>query len=233
MFLRRFSFPILLVALAFALGERTAGQTPKQQLNEIVRDTQKQGNRAGRSTLVWWMLPEFWRLALASSGTLPADKIEEMVSSIRDVNVFAVVDVKISGFSAEYTKPEELQKGFTVIDSQNQVVPVVPEQKQSTATKNMLGIMKPVMSNMLGEFGKNITFIVTEGKKKDGSRRIDPTKPGGLLVKLNADEFRWRLPLGSLLPEKVCPKCNETFSGSYAFCPFDATLLKEKSAGQH
>ena len=232
MFLRRL-FAVLLIALAFAIGERAAGQTPKQQLNEIVRDTQKQGNRAGRSTLVWWMLPEFWRLALISSGTLPADKVEEMVSSIRDVNVFAVVDVKISGFSADYTKPEELRKGFAVIDSQNQAVPVIPEQKQSTATKNMLGIMKPVMANMLGEFGKNITFIVTEGKRKDGSRRIDPAKPGTLLVKLNVEEFRWRLPLGSLLPEKICPKCNETFSGSYAFCPFDATPLKEKSSGQH
>jgi hypothetical protein len=94
----------------------------------------------------------------------------------------------------------------------------------------MLAIMKPMFANMLGEFGKNVSFLAFEGKNKDGTRRVDPIKPGILTAKLNEEELRWRLPLGSLLPAKICPKCSETFPGNYGFCPFDATPLKEKTA---
>jgi hypothetical protein len=167
-------------------------------------------------TVVWWLVPEFWHAALAASGTVPAEKVDEMVSSIKDINVFLIVDAKIGAFgSADYVLSGDLQKNLTVIDAQDKAVGLIPSEKQSAATKNMLAIMKSVMGNMLGEFGKNLTFFVFEDK--NGSRRIDPAKPGSLIVKLNAEEFRWRLPLGSLLPQKICPKCNETFPGTYAF----------------
>jgi len=218
----------VLAGMALGAWRQAVAQTPQQRLTEIIRDTQKQGNRAGRFTLVWWIVPEFWRTALAANGAIPADKIEEMVASIRDINVFAVVDAKMAGFAPEFTSSQELQKDFNVTDSGNELVPLIPEQKQSIATKNMLATMRPMMANMLGEFGKNMLFVVTEGKNKNGSRRIDPTKPGSLVVRLNNEEFHWRLPLGSLLPQKVCPKCNEAFPGNYVFCPFDATPLKER-----
>ncbi|MEY2530331.1 MAG: hypothetical protein QOI96_416, partial [Verrucomicrobiota bacterium] len=67
---------------------------------------------------------------------------------------------------------------------------------------------------------------------KNGSRLIDPMKPGSFTVKLNNEEFRWRLPLGSLLPAKLCPKCNDTFPGNYTFCPYDGTPLKSAILGQ-
>jgi hypothetical protein len=219
-----------LLAIGLATHDHCLAENPQQQLNDIARDTYKQGNRAGRITIVWWLVPEFWRAALAASGTVPADKIHELVSSIRDVNVFVVIDAKVSGFGgADYVPADELQKKLAVWDGQGKPVPMIPSEKQSSATKNLLAMMKPVMANMLGEFGKNTAFFVFEGKGQHGSRRIDPSMPGSLVVKLNAEEFRWRLPLGSLLPQKICPKCNETFPGNYAFCPFDATPLKEKA----
>jgi hypothetical protein len=221
---------VFLLTLAVLGGNRVISETAQQQLNEIVRDTQRQGNRAGRVTLVWWLIPEFWRAAMAASATVPVDKIDEMVTSIRDINVFVIVDAKIGASgTADFASSDELQKTLSVIDTLGKPVGLIPSEKQSAATKNMLAIMKPVMTNMLGEFGKNLTFFVFEGKNQNGSRRIDPAKPGSLIVKLNAEEFRWRLPLGSLLSRKICPKCNETFPGNYAFCPFDATPLNEKA----
>jgi hypothetical protein len=220
---------IVLLALAVPIAKQALGQTAKQQLNEIVRDTQRQGNRAGRVTVVWWMVPEFWRAAMASSGIVPVDKIDEMVSSIKDVNIFVIVDAKIGAFgSTDYVSSDDLRKNLSVVDPQGKPMALIPSEKQSTATKDMLATMKPLMANMLGEFGKNLTFFVFEGKGRDGSRRVDPLKPGSLIVKVNAEEFRWRLPLGSLLPQRICPKCNETFPGNYTFCPYDATPLKEK-----
>lgn len=166
---------------------------------------------------------------MAASGAVPMDKANELVESIADINILLIVDAKMGAFGVEnFAVPEDIQKNLSVFDSQQKPLVPVPPDKQSMATKSMLAMTKPLMANMLGEFGKNMAFFVFEGKNKDGSRRVDPTKPGNFLVKLNVEEFRWRLPLGSLLPSKVCPKCTETFPGNYNYCPFDATLLVEK-----
>jgi len=205
------------------------GQTAKEQLNAIVRDTQKAGNRAGRITLVWWMPAEFWQAALAAAGTIPATKAQEMVDTISDVNVVAVIDGKVGGFAqVDFVPQAELEKNLSASDGQGKPLLIIPESKQSTATRNLLAVMKPITSTMMGELGKNFSFFVFEGKNKDGSRRVDPAKPGSLMLRLGGEEFRWRLPLGSLLPEKICPKCNETLPGNYIFCPFDGTPLKDR-----
>ncbi|MGH8101115.1 MAG: hypothetical protein ACREIW_07445 [Chthoniobacterales bacterium] len=224
--MRRSAFPIILL-LALTCASQAA-ERPQEQLNAIVRETQKQGTRSGRLTLVWWIPPEFWRVAFAASASVPMDKAEELISSIQGVNVFAVFDAKVSAFGAgDFTSAVDLEKNITLTDQQGKPLPLIPEAKQSGATKNMISMLKPLMANMLGEFGRNITFLVFEGKTKSGARWLDPLKPGSFTVKVNAEEFRWRLPLGSLLPDKKCPKCSETFPGNYAFCPFDASPLTE------
>jgi hypothetical protein len=222
------------IAVALGLTAATCAsllaQNPKTKLNELVRETQKQGSRAGRISLIWWVPPEFWRAAMSVSGTVRADKVEEMVAAISDVNVFIVVDGKIGAFATMTFEPQaEVEKHLSIMDGSGKPIAAIPDAKQPVATKNMLAMMKPLFSNMLGEFGKNLSFFVFEGKNKDGTRRIDPNKPGMLTAKLGEEEFRWRLPLGSLLPSKVCPKCGETFPGNYGFCPFDATPLRDKT----
>src|SRR5438067_3008394 len=229
-FLRGIVFALTLVIPAVSLWP---AQNYKEQLNGLIRETQRQGSRAGRVTVVWWIPTEFWRAALSASGTVPPDKIQEMVASISDVNVFIVIDAKAGGLSVDYVPETELEKNFSVSDVEGKSVARIPESKQSSASKNLIGVMKPLFSNMLGEFGKHTSFFVFEGKNKDGSRRLDPSKQGTFTARLGGEKFHWRLPLGSLLPDKVCPKCNETFPGNYAFCPFDATALKEKSSEKH
>jgi len=219
---------LLLVSVPVA----RSAQNDQEQLNALIRETQRQGSRAGRVTIVWWIPTEFWRAALGASGVIPSDKVQEMVGSVSDVNVFVVIDAKSGGFAIDYVPETELEKNFSVSDTEGKQIARIPESKQSTAARNLLGVMKPMFSNMLGEFGKHTSFFVFEGKNKDDSRRLDPTKPGIFTARLGAEEFHWRLPLGSLLPSKVCPKCNETFPGNYAFCPFDATALKEKTPGK-
>ena len=201
---------------------------PKEQLNAVTRETQKTGNRAGRLTLVWWMPPEFWKLAMLATGTLPADKVDEAVARMEDANVFLVIDGKINPLGIDYTTPADLQKNFSVGDPNGQPLLLIPDNQQSAAIRNLLAVMSPVLANMLGDFGKHASFFVFEGKAKNGLRRVDPKKPGVLIARFAGEDFRWRLPLGSLLPPKICPKCKESFPGNYSFCPFDATPLTEQ-----
>jgi len=221
-----------LISLILVLASTAySAWTPKEQLNAIARETQKSGNRAGRFTLVWWMPPEFWKITLRASADVPANKIEEIVSGLNGVNVFLVADGKIGmAGTIDYTPPADLKESLSIIDPQGQKLDIIPEEKQPAAVKNVLSLIGPVLKNMLGDVGSHMSFFVFADKTKDPkdhTRGIDPTKPGGLTARLGGEEFRWRLPLGSLRPPKVCPKCHESFPGNYAFCPFDATPLPE------
>jgi len=39
---------------------------------------------------------------------------------------------------------------------------------------------------------------------------------------------RWRTPLGSLLPLKICPKDGEGMNGAWNFCPWDGEKLIDR-----
>ena len=110
--------------------------------------------------MVWWVPPEFWRAALTANGTLPQAKIEEMVSSIQDVNVFAVIDGKVgSSGTADFVPAEELQKALQVKDTQNKPVALIPEEKQNDSARSMISVMQPLFASIMGEFGKNLTAL--------------------------------------------------------------------------
>ena len=49
---------------------------------------------------------------------------------------------------------------------------------------------------------------------------------GGVKFKVATQEFRWRLPLGALMPAKVCAKCNDKCSGAWDYCPWCGTRLE-------
>jgi hypothetical protein len=86
--------------------------------------------------------------------------------------------------------------------------------------------MKPLMANFMGRFGQNLTFVVFPGKDSEGNKVADALGEGHLVLFENGHTFSWRLPLASLLPEKICPKCGEHLPGSYKFCPYDGTNLQ-------
>jgi hypothetical protein len=98
---------ICLVAL-LAMTKAQSAWAPKEQVNAVTRETQKSGNRPGRITLVWWMPPEFWKLAMLATGTVPTDKVDEAVARLEDANVFLVIDGKINPLAIDYTTPADL-----------------------------------------------------------------------------------------------------------------------------
>jgi hypothetical protein len=108
---------------------------------------------------------------------VPVDKIDQSVASIEDVNVFLIIDGRIGGFGAiDYTVPSDLQKNLSVMDPQGQPMALIPEGKQSTSVKNLIATMGPVFTNMLGDVGKHMSFLVFEGRSKrtfgGGSRSV-------------------------------------------------------------
>ena len=63
-------------------------------------------------------------------------------------------------------------------------------------------MMKPIFVNMLGPMGQNMHFFLFPAKDKSGNLIADAKNEGSFTVKLADRPFKWRLPLGSILPRR-------------------------------
>jgi len=61
-----------------------------------------------------------------------------------------------------------------------------------------------------------------------GRRIADAKEEGSFAVLIGEKKYRWKLPLGSLLPPKTCAECGEELSGAFKFCPYEGTKLPGK-----
>jgi hypothetical protein len=102
--------------------------------------------------------------------------------------------------------------------------PLDPTQL-SPDVKNFLDMMKPALTNMLGQFGSGVEFACFSAKAASGARLIDPRKEGMLQLNYGDIVYKFRLPLGSLLPPKYDPQTGEMFLGNYIYSPFTGIKL--------
>jgi hypothetical protein len=91
--------------------------------------------------------------------------------------------------------------------------------------QSILAGMKPGMVAAAGPAGKNMAILVFSNRDTAGKPIADAKSSGTFSVVAAGKAFRWRTPLGALLPPKACPKCGESLSGAYKFCPYDGTPL--------
>ena len=78
---------------------------------------------------------------------------------------------------------------------------------------------------MLGPMGQNVHFYAFSATDNAGNRIADARKEETFSVTLTGREYKWRLPLGSLLPPKKCPLDGEILNGAYKYCPWHGAKL--------
>lgn len=205
----------------------------KVDMSDLMKDVQMAASDQNRILTILWMPSEFWEAALEEGSRLSPEFVKEFVTALDSYNILAVMDGKLGALGViDYKSEEEIRSSISVVDIGGQIYLPLSLSDMDAGAKNLLDIMKPIMANMLGRMGENTRLFFFPGKDDQGGRLFDPRKEGRFTVKMGEKEMRWRLPLGSLLPPKICPKCGETFSGAYKFCPWDGSALVDKK-GQH
>ena len=196
----------------------------------LLQDTQKIVQKTEQMTLVWWIPEEFWRVSSAYDPTITEDQIEELIKVLRPYTLIIVVDATSSSFGAVTYRPEaDIRAGIQIKDAQGTIYRPLSEDKIDADSKNFLSIiMRPIFANTLGPMGQNMHFFLFPAKTKNGRNIADAKREGAFSVKLGKKEFRWRLPLGSLLAPKICSKCKENCSGAWNFCPWCGTRLPKR-----
>jgi len=201
-------------------------QENKIDISALTQETQKMQQQADQMTLVWWIPEEFWWVSSAQNPTVTKAQTENLIDVLRPYILIIIVDGNIGPFGGVTYKPEaEIRAGIQIKDSRGNYYHPLSEDKIDADTKNFLSIMKPIFVNMLGPMGQNMHFFLFPAEDKNARRIAQAKKQGAFSVKLDEREFRWRLPLGSLLPPKTCPGCKEDCSGAWNFCPWCGTRL--------
>jgi hypothetical protein len=220
---------LLISLFLFALCATPFAQNQKIDLNALVEETQKDSDHPDEMTLVWWVPEAFWKTSFEQDKDVTPKQAEDFMKILRPYIVVIVVDGKIGTFGSMTYKTEALIKNnIQIVDGKGNSFRPLPEDKISSEAKTMLSIMKPVMVNMLGAIGQNMHFILFPAQNAKSEEIINVMKEGSLAVKLDAREFKWRLPLSSLVPRKVCPVDGETHNGAWKYCPWHGTELKNQ-----
>jgi len=218
----------MVIAFFLSIGMQISfAQGGQVDINALIQETQKRSDKPGEMTFVWWIPEEYWRVSFAQNPNMTPTQIEDFVKVFRPYTILAVVDGTMGTYGiVKYKTEAEIRTDVFIVDGRGNTYLPVTEAEINADTQSFLAAMKPMLANALGPIGQNMHFFLFPAQGKEGRGIVDTKKEGAFSVKLGQREFRWKLPLGSLLPPKICPTCKEKISGAYRFCPWDGTKLE-------
>jgi hypothetical protein len=220
--MKRRSLCAVLALVAFIVVPNAGVEGDIQQ---ILSETQKLQQSNGGFRIVWWIPTDYWRESFKKTNLSQAQS-DAFCKSLDDYIIFAVDDAKVGPMGGITPVPRDqlLPLLSASIGTSKDMKPLDPSQLSPDA-KNFLDMMKPAMANMLGQFGSGLEFFCFPAKDANGARLIDPRKEGMLKLTYGSNDYKFRLPLGSLLPPKFDPQTGEQFLGNYIYSPFTGAKL--------
>lgn len=219
---------IFVIALLF-FGSMTLSfaQDKKVDINFLLQETQQLEQLPDEMTLIWWIPEDFWRINFEQNPNVTEAQTEEFLKVVRAYVVVAVINGDVGSIGGVTYKPEStIRNTIKLIDGQKNSYRPLSTEAVDADMQNFLLMMKPLIGNMLGPMGQNMHFFLFPPRNKEGQHIADPRKEGVFSVRLDKKEFRWRLPLGSLMEPKICPVDGEKLSGAWKFCPWHGVELK-------
>lgn len=196
-------------------------------IQQLVQDTQRFNQDVRVTKMVWWIPVEFWETTLEQDPGLTEEQKKEFIDALEDYSAFAVSHSTVGTFGSVTNKSRsEIEENISLVVDGDEIVALDSDDLSSDAAA-FYTMMKPMMAQMLGQFGQGMEFFVYPNKR-EGKLVIDPKKEGSFYFELFGEKYEWRLPIGSLLPPKVDLETGETFPGNYKFNPFTGSELTEK-----
>lgn len=197
-------------------------------LDALVRETQKSSADPSRMTLVWWVPEEFWRASFASNKELTEGQREEFYAVMRPYTMLIIVDGRLEEAGRATYRPEaSIRSDLRIRALDGTELRPYAGTQIGDAAKGVIEIARPILSNLLGPLGQNMHVYFFAAQTAAGKPVTGARASGPFSVMLGNREYRWRLPLSTVLPAKKCPTCSETFAGTYQFCPYDGTKMPD------
>ena len=213
-------FILLFCSTFFYSQENLIADKMIQEIQQI-----KQTNSSLK--LVWWIPTEYWQIAMSKQKNVTPDQIKYLNDLFNDYTIIVAGDFSLTEKNAEIEfKVNNVEKSLAFLDENGKKIqPLKESQVDEKVISLMNDILKPLFSQMLGKMGSGVEIFIYNNKTSDGNRILDPFKSGQFKVRVDKELFVWKLPLISLMEEKVCTIDDQKFPGNYVFCPFHGSEL--------
>jgi len=216
---------LVVVGFSLACVQVIAAQDKKPDATQLALECMKISNVDGETNLLFWMPEEFWGISAASNPNVSQSQVDQIIKVIHPYTIVGVSSGKNGSFAVTYRTEAEVRDLVRLKDGKGNTYSPLPENQLDPSVPGLLAFLKPGLARTAGSAAQNIYFYAFPGSTKDGTRICDPTKEGSCEVEVGTRQFKWRLPMGSLLPKQKCPTCGEMLSGAFKFCPYDGTRL--------
>jgi hypothetical protein len=215
--MRHFAF---LFALAIAI--ETSGAPDVQKL---VQETQRTKHESSELVMVWWIPTEFWSLTLQNQPGMSEQQRSAFTKVLQDYTLFAVIASDTGAFGGLTPRGRSTILENIKFEVGSHVVPPLSASEISADATNFMLMMRPIMASMLGQLGESMEFVFYPNT---GKSLINADKEGSFAFTAFGEKHEWRLPLGSLLPEKIDPATGEKFPGNFRYNPFTGSKLADQ-----
>src|SRR3546814_20464381 len=99
---------------------------------------------------------------------------------------------------------------------------------RATRTDTLFPYTTLFRSNMLGQLGKGMEFLIYPNPPH-GDTKISVMDKGGFSYMAFGNRFSFRTPVGSFLPDKIDLSTGDIFPGDYMFTPYSGAALSVRS----
>jgi hypothetical protein len=197
-------------------------------LQRLLLDTQRTVQEPGGFLMAWWIPTEYWAAVMQGNPSVTPEAIKRFEDALNSYMVVAVaaVDVGPMGGMTPRGRPTIEANTQLLVDGK----PVAPlaDKDIGADAQNFVAMMKPMMSNMLGQVGQGIEFLLYPNPPGEGMPKISAVGEGRFSYSAFGHDFDWRLPVGSLLAPRIDPATGEKFPGDYKFNPYTGGKLESK-----
>ncbi|MVO07574.1 hypothetical protein GOQ30_00180 [Flavobacterium sp. TP390] len=217
----------ILALLLVTIGQVYGQSARKVNYTDYVRDVQKWDKNENNMALSFWIPTSFWKVIFQDNEQFTPGAINQIQTVFDDFVIICALnmDVKFNG-AISYTSDDDLKKEISIIDSNGIIYTPLQKEELSSEVLSFLNRIRPTFSNMMGKMGEGMHFYVFEVKDKKGLNLINEYQKGEFTVKHSNREFKYELPLVSLLPTKECSVDHAEMKGNWNFCPIHGVKLE-------
>ncbi|KAB8152297.1 hypothetical protein EZY14_014725 [Kordia sp. TARA_039_SRF] len=212
-------------SISFSLAqEEKIIPAKKVDITSFIKDTQIMSKDNEAFKMVWWIPKEYWKFSIEDSSLADSESeyIDEMIASFGEFTLVCVINTEMGMFGNLKKKSSTVR----IKDQKGTIYEPLDDSLIPDDFKGTLTLMKPMIAQMLGQFGEQLEFHVFSKKAKDGTLICNPLSKGKFTILLNEEEFNFMLPLASMVEKKVCPEDQKLYNGTWNFCPIHGKKLK-------
>ena len=214
----------LCILLSFSAKAQEGVTVDMAKLGRNIVLTQNEG---GAQYMIMWTPVEYWITALRANKGFDERTIQKVAEQLTPYTIVCASRFRSSISGAKIVGDDSalIAKGLKVFDPKGNVLQPIKRSQLPPTIVDMMTALKPVFAQMLGDVGESMQMSIYNNLNSDGSRMIDPTKPGAFKVVLYDKTFVYNLPLPALLPPQYCPVDNGVMEGDWKYCPYHGSKL--------